>query len=243
MRRNGLTVLEFIAISLLGLFMIAFFYGAFMYSTRSNCTGGNISGCMSTVKQIGGALQQYQFDFKKIPTIHANPEQIHATQDEIAQSLILLLATGYGDHPSNFECPAEHLRRENWWTTIPPLSLDTMTGAEAFAAVLALENPEQGTSYLLTPNFHIRDRSNKPQLADRGGKATADGYTTLHGDTDTTRGKWGGTVLMKDNSVRTFHDPDGYIPNSAGNESTPLWINTNTDTAPLTDRNRAAIWK
>lgn len=243
MRKDGLTILEFIAASLLTFIVIALVYSAYMYSTRSICTGGNIAGCFINVKQIGGALHQYQIDFNQIPTIHADPEQIHASQEEVARSLALLFTSGYADSPSLFECPVEPLRRDNWRTEFPRLSFDSMSSDEAFAAALALVDPEQGTSYLLTPNLHMQDRSNKPVLADRGGKATADGYTTNHGDTDTTRGEWGGTVLRMDNSQQTIRNPDGYIPHSPGNETIPLWINTNTDTTPLTDRNRAAIWK
>lgn len=242
MRRNGLTIFEFLVVFLIVLLAIQFIYHKFIHPIRRSVPQDMLR-CLAHVKQLGGALFLYENDFKSIPTFHANPEQIHTSQDEVARSLALLFTTGYADDPSLYECPMDHDRQNDWQTQRPHTPSDAITGADAFAAVLALENPEQGTSYLLTPNFHIRDRSNKPILADRGGEATADGYTTLHGDTDTTRGEWGGSVLMRDNSVRWLRNPNGYIPHSAGNETIPLWINTNTDTVPLTDRNRATIWK
>lgn len=249
MRRSGLTFVEFLAV-----FSIILIIASVIFLTypilQIRVKNSHITVCISNVKNIGGAMFQYQVDFNQIPTIHADPEQIHASQEEVARSLALLFTTDYADSPVLFECPVDEFlpgRTRTLWhldSTNPVTGEHTpLTPADAFAAALALENPEQGTSYLLTPNFHIRDRTNKPILADRGGEATADGYTTNHGDTDTTRGEWGGTVLRMDNSQQTIRNPDGYIPHSPGNETIPLWINTNTDTTPLTDRNRAAIWK
>lgn len=211
MRNNAFTLVEMlVVIAIIGI-LSGLLFGPLMRAKRN----ADISACVNQLKNISGAMAQYEIDSKDVPRPGNDGDVMNQTETAVA--LALLFAAQYLQDPTVFSCPLQgHLDR-------PFLFPEEREHPYELAVSLGAQDSAAGslrTHYLVSVNLSRRDRNNKPTAADR---AAGDGFTANHGDDADSKGEIGGNVLFRGGNVQTVMDSDGFVPDSLGNLDQPIW--------------------
>lgn len=212
MPTKAFTLVEMlVVIAIIGV-LSGLLFGPLMRAKRN----ADISSCVNQLKNIGGAMAQYEIDGGDVPRPGSDAHVM--SQTESATAAALLFTTQYIQDPSTFSCPLQ--QNLNHPFVMPEVQQPPFALAASLAAEDSVVAGTLRTHYLVSVNLSKRDRGNKPTASDRAG---GEGFTANHGDTLESKGMIGGNVLFRGGYVRTVMDFDGYVPDSVGNTNHPLW--------------------